>query len=110
MNHYTKGYSKKLGDTLRENEALKSRVRSLEENYCSLVAHNNESLLACHHAEAVLEEKVAALEAACTYDVMSVACNAFEQISTYGYSRRRKELWAKCVLEALEETNSPGGE
>ena len=70
MNHYTKGYSKKLGDTLRENEALTS--------------------------------KVAALELACTYEVMSLACARH-----YDYSYEIS--FEQCVLASLKEINTPGG-
>jgi hypothetical protein len=74
MNHYTKGYTKKLGDTLRENEELK--------------------------------EKIAVLEAACTYDVMSMACNKFPCVG----GASREKVWATVVAESLKEINTPGGE
>ena len=72
MNHYTKGYTKKLGDTLRENEKLKA--------------------------------KVAALESACTFEVMSKA------IYLHGKDEDNYNVsWSQCVLAALSETNSQGG-
>ena len=73
MNPHKQGYTKKLGDTLRENEALKA--------------------------------KIAALESACTYEVMSKAI--------YMHSKDEDNYnvsWNKCVLAALSETNSQGGE
>tara|TARA_R110000737_G_scaffold167454_1_gene194216 strand:- start:34 stop:255 length:222 start_codon:yes stop_codon:yes gene_type:complete len=73
MNPHKQGYTKKLGDTLRENEKLKA--------------------------------KVAALEAACTYDVMSMACAKFPWLPG-----TKEEKWTQAILEALKETNTPGGE
>jgi hypothetical protein len=71
MNPHKQGYTKKLGDTLRENEALKA--------------------------------KIAALEAACTYDVMRLACS-----KCFGNELSNQVVqWEQCVLESLKETNTP---
>jgi hypothetical protein len=77
MNPHKQGYTKKLGDTLRENEELK--------------------------------EKIAALEAACTYDVMRAACDKY-QGNVWRCLDSEYKSWEQCVLESLKEINTPGGE
>ena len=72
MSPHKQGYTKKLGDTLRENEALKA--------------------------------KVATLEAACTYEVMYLACAKFPYLAG-----SREQRWVDAVLASLKETNTPGG-
>ena len=64
MNPHKQGYTKKLGDTLRENEALKAKIA-----------------------------------AACTYEVMSMACARYDD---YALSNEAVE-WEQCVLESLKE-------
>ena len=74
MSPHKQGYTKKLGDTLRENEKLKA--------------------------------KVAALESACTYEVMSLACARYDDCAL----SNQAVDWEQCVLQTLKELNSQVGE